>query len=70
MANSNDAELKKRVAKNVQNAVRTLAFVLPYMPVNVVDIEATPVSDLVTQIRVKTADTGTHYYTVKVSEIQ
>lgn len=63
-------DIKRMVAQAVQHHAlpKETAPPLPAKPPGVLEVEATRVSDLVTQVRVKTFGHGVRYFTIKVSE--
>jgi hypothetical protein len=66
-------DVKKALAKGIQDALLSEVPLDKSEPIEEMEgegtsIEATRISDLVTQIRIKTVNRGVRYMTVKVSE--
>ena len=64
-------QIKAMIAAAVQHylvSAQNSPPALKPLPANVIEVEAHAISATETQIRVKTEDQGTRYFTVKVSE--
>lgn len=63
--------IKKRIAKAILNQIKWNDWNWPvegHTMIKIVDLEVTTVSDNVATVRVKTANQGTLWFTIKISE--